>query len=371
LEKHLHIVCLDTPYPPDYGGAFEMFYTIRWLYESGVKLYLHCFEYGRGRQPELERYATWVYYYQRKEGAQSISLKTPYIVQSRKNTDLLNNLQRDRHPILFEGIHSTYFLVSGELKNRKMFVRSHNVEWIYYREMAKATDSIPRKLYFTAESILLKQFEKKVAAKAPILAISEPDATAYRNMQADVKFLPAFTAWDQVQCQEGMGSFCLYHGNLSVPENEKAAAWLIKEVFSNIEIPLVIAGRRPPARLVKLALRNRNCCMVEDPSGAELDDLVRKAHIHVLPAMNDTGIKLKLLHALFCGRHCIVNERMVKGTGLEAACRMAIDATAFQQTVSELYKVPFTKADIAKRQWVLEKDYHNEKNVRQLITWIW
>ena len=348
-----------------------MFYTIRWLYESGVKIYLHCFEYGRGRQPELERYATWVYYYQRNEGAQSMSFKTPYIVLSRKNADLLNNLQRDNHPILFEGIHTTYFLQSGDLKNRKMFVRSHNVEWIYYRELAKSTDSIPRKIYLTAESVLLKKFEKKLASVAPILAISERDASTYRDMQATVKFLPAFTAWDQVQSQEGMGSFCLYHGNLSVPENEKAAAWLINEVFSNIEIPLVIAGRRPPARLVKLALGNRNCCMVEDPSGAELDDLVRKAHIHVLPALNNTGIKLKLLHALFCGRHCIVNETMVKETGLAPTCRVADDADSFQKAILELYKVQFTKDDIRMRQSALEKDYQNEKNVRQLISWIW
>ena len=50
-EKHLHIVCLDVPYPVDYGGVFDLFYKIKALSEAGVKIHLHCFEYGRGQQP--------------------------------------------------------------------------------------------------------------------------------------------------------------------------------------------------------------------------------------------------------------------------------------------------------------------------------
>lgn len=113
-----------------------------------------------------------------------------------------------------------------------------------------------------------------------------------------------------------MGTFCLYHGNLGVAENEKAAIWLLNEVFFKIKVPLVIAGKNPSRRLDKLAHLCQHTCLVANPSDTELNDLVRLAHINILPSFSDTGIKVKLLHALFEGRHCVVNDAMVNGTGL-------------------------------------------------------
>ena len=57
-----------------------------------------------------------------------------------------------------------------------------------------------------------------------------------------------------------------------------------------------------------------------------MQDLIGKAHINVLPSFNATGIKLKLVNALFNGRHCLVNEATAEGSGLESACFVAHDA---------------------------------------------
>ena len=43
-----------------------MFYKIKALHELGIKIHLHCFEYGRGQQPELNKYCEEVFYYQRE-----------------------------------------------------------------------------------------------------------------------------------------------------------------------------------------------------------------------------------------------------------------------------------------------------------------
>ena len=78
MEQYLHIVCLDVPYPPDYGGVFDLFYKLRYLKELDVKIILHCFEYGRGRQAALDQYCEKVYYYKRKRGISSFSFTIPY-----------------------------------------------------------------------------------------------------------------------------------------------------------------------------------------------------------------------------------------------------------------------------------------------------
>jgi len=373
IDKYLHIVCLDTPYPTDYGGAFDTFYTLKWLSQLGVKIHLHCFEYGRGRQPELERYCYWVHYYPRKSGLNGVSFKIPYIVASRAEPELLNTLKRDRHPILLEGIHTSYFLYNGALSKRKVILRLHNVEWKYYSELRKTTRSLPKKLYFAAETMLLKKYEKEIAPLVQTLAVSEADAATYRSLAVGAKadYLPVFIPWDRVTSKEGMGSFCLYHGNLSVAENEKAVEWLIHEIFSKTEIPFVIAGKRPSAWITKLVANTKNACLVADPSDSELGDLIEKAQVHILPSFNNTGIKLKLLHALFRGRHCVVNPNMVEGTGLEETCRIAADAEEFRSAVSELFQTPFTKEQINSRERLLMSKYDNEKNARRLIASIW
>ena len=372
-DKYLHIVCLDTPYPADYGGAIDIFYTLKWLSKLGIKIHLHCFEYGRGRQPELERYCQWVHYYPRKSGLKGISLRLPYIVSSRAEPDLLNNLKKDKNPVLLEGIHTSYFLHSGELTQRKVILRLQNVEWKYYRELRRTTRSAINMLYYAAETMLLKRYEKEIAPMAQTLAVTRADAESYRALASGVKTdcIPVFTPWDEVTGKEGLGSFCLYHGNLSVPENEKAVEWLIREVFRKIDIPLVIAGKRPSSWIEKLTRGTKNACLVADPSESEMNDLVEKAQLHVLPSFNATGIKLKLLHALFRGRHCLVNTSMVAGTGLETACQTADDPAKFRNAVTELFQKPFSGDEVVARKQLLMQQYSNEKNVRKLITLIW
>jgi len=104
-----------------------------------------------------------------------------------------------------------------------------------------------------------------------------------------------------------------------------------------------------------------------------MNDLIRKAHINVLPSFNKniTGIRLKLLHALFEGRHCIVNDPMVAGTGLEDACHIGTSANAFASIITQLYHQPFREEEITLRQHLLCATYDNEKNTRKLIQWLW
>ena len=36
--------------------------------------------------------------------------------------------------------------------------------------------------------------------------------------------------------------------------------------------------------------------------------MIAKAQINILPSYTHTGIKIKLVNAIFNGRHCLVNE---------------------------------------------------------------
>lgn len=376
MNRQLHIVCLDVPWPADYGGAIDMMNRIMMLKKMGICIHLHYFSYNeRGTPNELNQFCETIHVYERKKGHRGFSAKIPYIIASRINDELVNNLQQDNHPVLLEGLHCTGILSQLDLRNRKVIVRMHNEESIYYKELAGAESSLLKKIYFLRESWLIKKYNQKLPGECMYACLSENDISIFKEEYhlEHTKYLPIFPAWQEVKSEEGMGNLCLYHGNLSVPENEKAAIWLLQNVFTKIRKPFVIAGKKPSNRLQKMAHLCQHTCLVADPSETEMNDLICKAHINVLPCFNKniTGIRLKLLHALFEGRHCVVNEPMVKGTGLEAACHTGTTANAFASIIAQLYHQPFTNEEIVLRKKLLGDTYNNEKNTRQLIAYLW
>jgi hypothetical protein len=364
---------MDVPYPVDYGGVFDLFHKIRCLHGAGVSIHLHCFEYGRGEQDSLNEYCADVNYYARHEGHKGFSHRLPYIVCSRSSGRLLDNLLRDDYPVLLEGIHCTYLLNDERFAGRRVLLRLHNVEHQYYRQLYRCEKSLLKKMYYLHESNLLRGYEQRVADKVPILAVSEKDRQDYQKDfgARDISVLPVFLPFEEVLSKEGTGCFCLYHGNLSVVENEQAVIWLLKYVFDSLELPLIVSGKNPSSRLSRLIEQNPHACLIANPSEEEIQDLIAKAQVNILPSFNCTGIKLKLLNALFNGRHCVVNENAVQATGLEGACHTGKNAEEFKELIVRLYAEPFIAAAIESRKGLLSGLYNNEENTRRLIRWIW
>jgi hypothetical protein len=375
LEKNLHIVCLTVPYPVNYGGVYDLFYKLPALQAMGVQIHLHCFDYGRGKQEELNKYCASVQYYQRNTGYRAFAKNLPYIVGSRKNETLLNDLLQDEHPILMEGIHCTALFTDERFNSRKKFVRLHNVEYEYYKSLFTSAGALFNKLYYWRESKLLKKYEAVVAKKATaIFSVTPKDRDVYYDQfgSTSTEYLPLFMppGW-QAKSLPGMGAYCLYHGDLSVEMNEEAATWLIKKIFPYLKIPLVIAGKDPSKKLQKLAGQNQQVCLLANPSGDMMQDMIVKAHINILPSFSHTGIKIKLVNALFNGRHCIVTPPTVEGTGLESLCHIIDTAEAMKQRIEALYHQPFSERETEDRGTLLTQMFSNQANAQKLVSKIW
>jgi hypothetical protein len=179
--------------------------------------------------------------------------------------------------------------------------------------------------------------------------------------------MTAFHPNESVNISEGKGSFCLYHGNLEVGENNEAALYLVREVFSKILVPFVIAGRKPSAELLALAGQYKNITIRANINTAEIDELISNAQINILPTFQATGIKLKLLAALFNGRHCIVNTPMVANTGLENLCSIQDDSEKMRAEVERLFSLPFDMNEKKKREEILSFSFSNHQNVKKLM----
>jgi hypothetical protein len=367
MAGFLHIISFDVPYPADYGGVVDVFHKIRALHREGVKIILHCYEYGRGNPPELNKYCERIFYYPRNLGILRSLSSLPYIVNTRNGSDLLNRLLEDKYPILFEGLHSCYYLKHPLLADRVRIVRTHNVEHDYYKALADSVSGFFKKGYFLLESSRLKSFEAVLSSATSIAAISRGDAAHFSPLHPSVHCIPAFHPFEKVETSAVTGDYALYHGNLGVPENDRAARYLLTEVMPHSQTKLIIAGSNPSPDLQKLASRMPGVSLMPGVDTQTLHRLVAEAAVNILPTFQATGIKLKLLAALFTGKHCVVNTPMVQATGLENLCEIAELPQEMAALLDRCMQKPFTNAALENRRKLLDEHFSNRAGAQTLM----
>jgi len=369
LSKQLHIVSFDVPLPANYGGVIDVFYKIKALYELGVKIHLHCFYKDRQPQAELFNYCETVNYYPRKRKLNSILSKIPFMVQSRNNEDLIKNLNKDNYPILFEGLHCTHPLLSLNFKNRKIFVRAHNIEHNYYKGLAKSESNLTKKLFYKQESEKLKTFENILTKATYILSISPFEYNYFKSLYKNTFYLPVFHQNREVTKLTTNGNYALYIADLRISDNLKAAHFLI-EVFKDLNYPLIIASSFKNKNLKISVSKFKHIKFKQIYTQNEADKLLANAHLNVMLTFQPTGIKLKLINTLFAGRFCLTNSTMVKNTGLESLCLTADNKTDFKKLVETYKKRPFCADNYSNRQALLT-EFNPLKNAKKLIDLIW
>jgi len=369
----INLVAINIPWPANYGGVIDIYFKIKALHNAGVGIILHCFEYERPHAWQLEDVCLEVHYYQRHTGLMANISLLPYNVYSRKNQQLIDNLMRNNYPIIFEGLHTCYYLNKPCLRERFKVFRECNIEHKYYLELGRAERSIVKKCFFYIEALRFRLFQKRVVASDLMIAVSQTDA-AYlsKTFQLNhVEFIPCFHGNDAVRGSLGQSDFLLYHGKLSVQENEKAALYLIENVFSELsEYRCVIAGMNPSKALLHAASAHKHIKVEANPSTERIAELISTAQVNLMVTFQATGLKLKLLNSLFNGRHVVVNPAMLAGSGLERLCHIADNHVDMIALCRELMCRTLTEKELVRRRSVLFPIYSDEFQAKRLIRMI-
>ncbi len=383
MDKELHIVAFNVPWPANYGGVIDVFYRLRALSRAGVRIHLHCYTYGRPAARELEQYCVEVCYYKRDMSFLRQLDRRPFIVSSRCNKELLERLLQDDLPILLEGLHCCSLLEEPRLQGRLMMVRAHNVEADYYSRLARSERNPLRKAYLALDAAKLRRYEPILRRASAVFAISQADQEAF--LQMGCRNVPLVTAAHPYEAtQQPLSAlhsplstlhsplstltspYALFHGQLSVAENVKAAEWLMDHVFAGSSHRLVVAGLNPTRALRHKIAQHPNVTLVASPDDDTMQRLVAEAQVNILFTDQPTGMKLKLLHALFCGRHCLVNSAMVAGTDLESLCQVADSAEAMCAALDKLMQTPFSQQMAAERAEKI-RPYTADSSIRPIL----
>lgn len=354
MNRKLHIVSFDVPYPANYGGVIDVFYKLKALKQLGIDIVLHTYEYGRGQQSELEKYCSKIFYYQRNSFVRSYLSTDPFIVKSRANEELIDNLNSDESPILFEGLHTTLPIVTKRLKQQRTYVRTHNIEHRFYKGLAKSESNIFKRNFFKQEAEKLKRYERVLEEVDGVFSISPYEQQYFIKKYGDkCTYVPAFHNTKIYTKHKLNSKKILYHGNVLVSENVKAALFLI-DTYKDSPYNLIIASSYTNKDLDKETGKHSNIEFKHLSNQEELYTLFEETHINALPTFQKTGIKLKLLNTLYQGKFIIANDFMVEDTGLETLCERANTKEEFLQKTKDLLQQGFDKEIIKERKEILE-----------------
>ncbi len=371
-DRFIHIISFDIPYPADYGGVIDVFYKIKYLHQQGVKVILHCFQYKeKNRRDELEKYCEKVHYYERDTSYKKHLSLLPYTVKSRINKELLSHLLKDNYPVLFETLHAAYYMHHPLLRKRKKILRLSNIEHHYYYNLFKAEKKCLKKMYFLVESVKLYFYEKKAFKEADIiLPVTKSDDDYIKKYYSKIKtdLIPSFHPYNDMSTFKGSGRYLLYHGNLGIAENYKAAAYLIDHIAGKVNYSIVIAGKNPPKFLYQKARQQSNIQIVSDPDEEEMKQLIQNAHIVWLYTHQATGLKLKLICSLYTARFILCNDKMLGGTKIKPNHSLYVENNTENaiETIEYLKTCEFDDIAISHRQELLV-EFENKINLEKLL----
>ncbi len=367
-NKPLHIICFDNPFPPDFGGAIDLFYKIKALHSLGFTIYLHCFYDDRDVvSPELKAITEEVYLYKKNKNPLFVFSKFPLPVICRFQKILIENIKKHNAPILFEGLHSTMILQKTTLTNKK-YLRLHNIESNFYGGMSKSETNLVKKILYYFVSKKYVAYQKIIPDFDSVFALSRSEYNEIKKITANCIYVPVFHGNEVNTSLSEYGNYAFYHGDLRLSDNKRAAQFLI-EVFKEIpDYNLIIASSNGKKLIESKSTTISNVKFVEIRDEMHLEELFANAHINVMLSFQESGTKLKVINSLFRSRFCLINKNMVDDEQVLSLCEIAAIKQDFINKIIDLKDKPYNQFEIKKKVLMdVLNDTNNAKLIEQKI----
>jgi hypothetical protein len=244
----------------------------------------------------------------------------------------------------------------------------HNIEHQYYRNLGTLEKDPIKKLRYRIEALRLKWFEKNLDYADHLFPISKKDYGYFNKNYNNVTYLPVFQSKSEILVSNG-GTYCLFHGDLRLSDNIRSALFLI-DFFSDYQsYPLVIASSFQNEVISRALAKHEHIRFKQIHSLKDLELLIQNAGSHILMSFQSSGIKLKLLNALFSNLHVIVNKFVVDGSGLEDHCHIFKDKASLLELIQGYNGETLSAQELASRTAALEQ-FNTTKSVEKILEFL-
>ncbi len=225
------------------------------------------------------------------------------------------------HYVMFQYIPSTY--------KGKIILHEHNCEFLIWKRFAEIEKSLPKKIALLNQAYRIRKYERQICRKANIILAAPNDTEQLIKIGADpAKFYETYHLGDDSLLNEPDLDFekteksLLYIGTLSWEANIDGLIWFYKEIWSSIkqqhpDIKLYIVGKKPDPRIKKIASKDKQIILtgfIED-----VEPFFQKSRLFITPLRFGSGIKVKVVNALYRGIPCVTTSIGIEGLKVKDA----------------------------------------------------
>ena len=248
--------------------------------------------------------------------------------------------------ILLESLFTTpYIKTIRDHSKSKIVLRSHNLEHIIWKRLAKETINPAKKIYLNLLSKQLESYETTIIKEVDgIAAISKDDEIKYKNLNYPSKTttIPFGININNYNAKESPNSSIIkfFHlGAMDWKPNQEAVVWLLEEVWPSIlnKLPnaeLHLAGKEMPEWILNKKIPNvHNHKNVKDAI-----EFMNSYDVMLVPLLSAGGVRVKIIEGMALSKTIISTSIGAEGLNYRENKNIIIadDAITFSEKALEL-----------------------------------
>jgi len=334
----LLMVCSQAPYPPNHGGAVDMWRRIEAFYDAGVELDLLCWTSESLSIAQQEAFAARFGVVNALVIGRTLHYRLPRVLQLYRYPlaialrSLSRSASRDlvyriglRKPdaVWLDGIGGGRIAERiADSLNVPLIMRSHNIEHRYWARQARLATSVPDSVRHMLRAAHLKRFESHILRRSDrYYDISLDDLNYWRSEGLNHgAWLPPLAAKWLAESPTATRSTAthdlVFLGNLRMPNNVAGLQWFAAEVLPRViphlpGLSVLIAGSDPSEAIVKLCNATAGVSLLANPAHAH--DVLQAGKVLVNPVLDGSGVAIKSIDMLFVDRVRISTLQGVHG----------------------------------------------------------
>ena len=248
--------------------------------------------------------------------------------------------------ILLESLFTTpYIKTIRDHSKSKIVLRSHNLEHIIWKRLAKETINPAKKIYLNLLSKQLESYETTIIKEVDgIAAISKDDEIKYKNLNysSNTTTIPFGININNYNAKESPNSSIIkfFHlGAMDWKPNQEAVVWLLEEVWPSIlnKLPnaeLHLAGKEMPEWILNKKIPNvHNHKNVKDAI-----KFMNSYDVMLVPLLSAGGVRVKIIEGMALSKTIISTSIGAEGLNYMENKNIIIanDAMTFSEKALEL-----------------------------------
>lgn len=358
--KKILFLTPTLPYPPVSGGVIKSNKIVQFLNDK-YSLSVACFLKNDDKLHVQEFRDKFIIQHFIAEELNVARSAKNFLISNLQNIPL--NLYRNKsvsfknkihkviheHDVIFCDHYVMFQYIPDNYKG-KIILHEHNCEYLIWKRYAGIEKNIIKKIALLNQAYRIKKYELEICKKSHIILAAPNDTAELVQIGADErKFMETYHLGDDSLLEKPDLVFnekeksLLYVGTLSWEANIDGLLWFIDKIWPDIKtqqsgITLYIVGKNPDNRLKSLVAKDTSILLtgfVDD-----LEPYFQKCAVFITPLRFGSGIKVKVVNALYRGIPCVTTSIGAEGLKTIDGEHVFIkdNTTEFAACVNKLYK---------------------------------